>query len=664
MPKSLVIVESPAKAKTINKILGSEYTVTSSMGHIIDLPKKKLGIDVEHDFKPEFVVMPERKKYLTELKKSAAEAESIYLATDPDREGEAISWHLKERLKNGKKFFRVVFHEITAQAVKEAFQHPAEIDLKLVEAQQARRILDRLVGYNLSPLLWQKIGRGLSAGRVQSVAVKLIVERENEIKAFMPKEYWEIEAELKKQSKKGHAFKAKLEKIEDKAPEIANKEQAEAISREIEKETFSVLSIEKKEKKKNPLPPYTTSKLQQDAFNKLHFPAYKTMRVAQELYEGVELGEEGSVGLITYMRTDSFNLAPSAIADAREYIQRKFGKEYLPAEPNFYKSKKNAQQAHEAIRPTLPLREPESVKQFLTAEQFKLYQLVWQRFLACQMNSAVYLITAVWIKAGRFLFKASGSDIIFAGYTIVFGKTKDEEDEKAEKLPELAQGEPLSLIKLFPSQHFTQGPPRYSDASLVKALEEYGIGRPSTYAPIIQTIVFRDYVRRNKGYFFPTDLGFVVTDLLNKNFTKIMDLQFTAHMEEELDEIESGEMNSLTVLKEFYAPFLESLNLAKENVKKEVIATDKICEKCGRPMIIKWGRNGRFLSCSGFPACKHAAPLGTGIKCPQAGCGGEVVERRSKRGRIFYGCSRYPECNFVSKNLPEEKATPEKPFPS
>jgi len=659
MAKNLVIVESPAKAKTINKFLGKNFLVTSSMGHIIDLPKSKIGIDVENDFKPQYVVMADRKKYLAALKKEAKGKEAIYLAADPDREGEAISWHIGNALADPKKkFYRVSFDEITKDAVVEAFKHPRDIDMSLVNAQQARRILDRLVGYTISPILWKKVARGLSAGRVQSVAVRLIVEREAEIKAFIADEYWELAAELKRKADtKEEKFTAKLALYKNKKIEVTEKAEADRIDEVLKKTPFVVGDIKEGKKKKNPNPPFTTSKLQQESFNKLRFSGARTMHIAQTLYEGIEIGKEGPVGLITYMRTDSVRISKDAQDAAKAYVLEKFGKKYYPDSPNVYKSKKNAQEAHESIRPTLPLREPNLIKDLISPDQLKLYTLIWNRFIASQMSQAVYSQTTIDIKAGDYLFKAGAMKVVFDGYTAVYEveEPKDGEEDKA-RLPELSVDEPLDLLGLLPSQHFTKPPPRYSDASIVKALEELGIGRPSTYAPIIQTVTARDYVIRDSGYFKPTELGTIVTGLLLEHFPKILDVEFTARMEDELDGIEDGEADWQVVLKAFYSPFMHSAEQAKLNmkdVKKEIAATDEICNLCGKPMIIKWGRRGRFLSCSDYPTCKNAKSITSGVKCP-TGCGGELVARRSKRGP-FYGCTNYPKCNFVSRKLPEKE---------
>ncbi|MDP3143087.1 MAG: type I DNA topoisomerase [Candidatus Omnitrophota bacterium] len=645
--KSLVIVESPAKAKTINKILGKKFVVESSMGHLVDLPKTALGVDIENNFTPSYVVVHGKQKILTKLKKEAKGKEKIYLATDPDREGEAIGWHLMNKIGGKAKFFRVVFHEITKEAVEEAFNHPREIDLNLINSQVARRILDRIVGYQLSPLLWKKVGSRLSAGRVQSVALRFIVEREQEIKAFKPQEYWQVEAQLKKHGV-DEIFFADLEKIDGKKIELVKKDQTEKVVAELEKEKFTISDIQQKSLKRNPGPPFITSSLQQAAFNQLGFTATRTMMVAQQLYEGIELGEE-AVGLITYMRTDSFNVATSAIDEVRQFISKNFGKDYLPDKPNFFKSRKSAQEAHEAIRPSKASRTPEDIKQFLTEEQYKLYELIWKKFVGSQMSPAVYFNTRVDIKAGRANFVSTGTRLIFAGFTAL----KDVDEVQKEKiLPELSSGEILDLVKLLPSQHFTKPPPRYSDGTLVKVLEEKGIGRPSTYAPIIQTIVYRNYVCRDKGYFTPTELGFLICELLVEYFSTILDIEFTAKMEEELDMVEEGKLEWHQLLNEFYVPFKKGLDYAQENMKKTLVYSDRYCPQCGKRMIVKWGRHGRFLSCSGFPACRFAEAFTTGVKCPQEGCGGELLERRSKRGSVFYGCSHYPKCNFMSRRLP------------
>jgi DNA topoisomerase-1 len=656
--QNLVVVESPTKAKTIAKILGKDFTVVSSMGHLIDLPKKELGVDIEKNFEPSYVVIPGRKKILADLKKSGKDKENIYVATDPDREGEAIGWQLKARIFKDKKVFRVVFHEITSSAIKDAFVHPRGFELNMIEAQAGRRILDRLVGYFLSPLLWKKIVRGLSAGRVQSVALRLIVERERLIQKFVPQEYWEIEAQLSKvhspQSTVHSQFAARLDKIEDKKAEIKTQEEADRLVADIKDQKFIVSEINQKEKNRYPDAPFITSTLQQEAFNKYRFNATKTMIIAQQLYEGIDIGKDNPVGLITYMRTDSTHVANEAIKEVRAFIAQRFGQAYVPQEPNVYKVKKHAQEAHEAIRPTLLHFTPESIQQFLSPEQYKLYVLIYNRFTASQMTPARYLVTSVEIKAGKYIFTASGSSLLFDGFTVIYNNNKEEQEKEKNKPPELLKDEVLQLLEVLPSQHFTKPPPRYSDSSLVKALEEEGIGRPSTYAPIIYTIIQRDYARRLKGYFTPTELGFKVCDLLVEYFPKIMDVKFTAQMEDSLDEVEEGNLDKIKVLQEFYQPFKESLDYAQKNIKKEVIESGEKCDQCGRPMIIKWGRKGKFLSCSGFPECKYAKSITTGVKCPAPDCGGELVQRRSARG-FFYGCSHFPKCRFTSKELPESK---------
>ncbi|MDD3982380.1 MAG: type I DNA topoisomerase [Candidatus Omnitrophica bacterium] len=648
--KKLVIVESPTKARTIGRILGEGFLVTSSMGHLIDLPQRQLGVDVDNGFVPRYVVMKSRQSLLSKLKKEAAGSQEVYVATDPDREGEAIGWHIKERLPAGKKILRVVFHEITPQAVKNAFGHPREFDASMIEAQTGRRVLDRIVGYYLSPLLWKKMARGLSAGRVQSVALRIIVERERQIESFVPREYWEIEALLGTPG--GADFSAKLDKEDGEKIEIKNREEADSIAEKLGKSVFSVASITRKEKKRNPEPPFITSTLQQEGFNKLKFNSSRTMQIAQQLYEGVDLAGEGPVGLITYMRTDSTNVAASAVKEARDFIKDKYGAEYLPDKPNVYKSRKNAQEAHEAIRPSAVSRSPEQLRDLLTPEQYKLYELIYRRFISSQMTPARYSVTSVSINAGVYSLSASGSRLVFDGCLSVYRK-EEEPEEGQPAMPELKEGDILQLRGLNPSQHFTKPPPRFSDSSLVKTLEEEGIGRPSTYAPIIQTLLLRDYVRRIKGYFHPTELGGKVCDLLVRYFPGIMDVKFTARMEEKLDGIEEGKLRHVQVLEEFYQPFKQDLDFAQGDIKKEVVVTGEACEKCGKPMVVKWGRKGKFLSCSGFPECKHAKSITTGVKCPQPGCAGELIERHSRRG-VFYGCSRYPECRYVSSTLPGE----------
>ncbi|MBI3601587.1 MAG: type I DNA topoisomerase [Candidatus Omnitrophica bacterium] len=648
--KALVIVESPAKVKTINKILGNKYKVTSSMGHLIDLPKSKLGVDIETDFSPQFIVVRDKQKILKKLKDEARGVDEIYIATDPDREGEAIGWNLIEHIGDGKKVKRVVFHEITKEAVKKAFEHPREFDRKKVDAQNARRVLDRIVGYQISPLLWKKVGSRLSAGRVQSVALRLIVDRGAEIKSFVPQEYWQIAVDLHKKGVQD-LLTANLEKIDDKKADLKTEGQTKGIVKEIKQQAFKVSAIGQKQVKRHAPPPFITSTLQQEAFAKLGFNTSKTMSIAQQLYEGVEIGDEEPVGLITYMRTDSFHMANEAIDKVRLYIKKEYGSKFLPETPNRYKSKKSAQEAHEAIRPSDVFRKPEELKTYLTEEQFRLYHLIYKRFIACQMTAASFEQTKIEVVAGRFTFGVSGSLMSFAGYLSVY-KDSDEEEQRKLDPSHYHQGDVLQLKEVKPSQHFTKPPARYSEASLVKALEENGIGRPSTYASIIQTLVFRNYVARDRGYFDATDLGIKICQLLMEYFKKIMDIGFTAHMEEGLDSIEEGHTKYEKLLKDFYGPFKKELDYASANIQKTHATIDRFCPQCARPLAVKWGRRGRFISCTGFPQCKHAEPFTTDIACPLPGCTGKLVERRSMRGTTFYGCSRYPECKFIANKLP------------
>ncbi len=655
--KALVIVESPTKCKTIHKYLGPNFEVVASMGHVIDLPKSKMGIDIENNFQPQYIVVKDRKKMLSELKKKAKNKKEIYLACDPDREGEAISWHLQEVLSDGKQTVRrIVFNEITKEAIQRAFKNPRDIDMNLVGAQQARRVLDRLVGYNLSPLLWQKVGRGLSAGRVQSVALRLIVDQERKIQAFKAEEYWSLEADLQKEKGDTRVFRAMLDKINEKKVELKDKAQADAALEESKRSPFVVTDLKKLKKKRNPSAPLTTSKLQQAAYNRFRFPASKTMKVAQTLYEGVEVGDEGAVGLITYMRTDSVRISDEALKETREFILKNFGKSYLPAEPNVYKAKKAAQEAHEAIRPSSVARRPKDIESFLTPDQAKLYTLIWEQTVSSQMMPAIIAQETAEIHAGRMGFRASGSRMEFAGYLAVSGR----DEEQDNPLPELSISEPLKLVEIGGHQHFTKPPARFTDASLVKAMEELGIGRPSTYAPIIMTLTGRDYIRRDGGSLVPTELGMLVTDLLVQHFSKVMDFDFTAHLEEELDEIEEGAAEWVTVVRAFYDVFKGQMESAKDNiqtVKKVHEPTNEICEKCGKPMVIKWGRRGRFMSCSAWPECKNAKSISTDVVCPQCKTG-KLVERRAKsgRGRPFYGCTTYPACTFITNRLPSDKS--------
>lgn len=718
--KSLVIVESPAKAKTINKILGKEFSVKASIGHIKDLPKNEMGVDVEKGFQPKYEIIPGKEKIIKELRRAAKDAERVYLAPDPDREGEAIAWHIATEISDKKskdtdgKIFRVTFNEITKRAVLEAIRNPGSIDINKVNAQQARRILDRLVGYGLSPLLWKKIRRGLSAGRVQSVAVKLIVDREREIQAFEKEEYWNINLRL--EGSAPPQFWARLNRykgenvINREAKEgerflIRNEEQAQKISSEIGDAVLFLKSIEKKERKRSPSPPFTTSTLQQEAARKLRFTAKKTMMLAQQLYEGVEIGDEGSVGLITYMRTDSVRIAPEAQVWARIFIENRFGKDYIPERPPQYKSKEGAQEAHEAIRPTDVNRPPESLKQFLSKDLYNLYSLIWNRFIASQMAPARLEQTTFIIgiknrkdsvQEGTEL-RASGTIVRFDGFMALYTEGKDEiEEEEGGLLPPLKTGEELKIKEIKPTQHFTQPPPRFTEATLVKALEEKGIGRPSTYATILSTIQERKYVHKVDGRFEPTELGILVNDFLVERFPELIDVGFTAKMENELDRIEEGKMKWVKVVTDFYKPFSHDLSEATKmigKIKPADIQTEIMCEKCGLPMVIRWGRHGRFMACSGYPNCKNTKPLNdngdkkqiitdqtcsecgspiviregrygkflaclrypeckftrpisTGIKCPIDG--GEIIERKTKKGRLFWSCSNYPNCKFAT----------------
>jgi len=649
MPKILVIVESPAKVKTINKILGSKYKVTASMGHLIDLPKSRIGVDVEHDFEAKFIVVRDKQKTLAKLKKEAKGVDEIYIATDPDREGEAIGWNLVQHIANGKKVRRVVFHEITKDAVKKAFLHPREFNSKLVDAQNARRVLDRIVGYQISPLLWKKVGSRLSAGRVQSVALRLVVEREEAIKTFVPQEYWQIAVYFTKKGRKD-ILTAHLEKMDGEKVDLKTELLTNSVIAEIKKSSFKISAINAKQVKRNAPAPFITSTLQQEAFSKLGFNTSKTMLIAQQLYEGIEMGDKEPEGLITYMRTDSVNIAAEAVEKVRGLIKKEHGKEYLPQEPNRFKSKKSAQEAHEAIRPSDVYHKPEDVKQYLSDEQYRLYDLIWKRFISCQMMPAIFEQTKIEIVSGRFQFGVSGSILAFPGYLAVY---RDNEDQDVKLDPSLyAEGDTLILLDVKGSQHFTKPPARYSEANLVKALEEDGIGRPSTYASIIHTLVYRNYVLRDRGYFTATELGIRICNLLMEYFKKIMDIGFTAAMEEELDSIEEGTNDYVKVLRDFWVPFKEELDFAFEHIQKTEVTIEKPCPDCARPMVVKWGRRGRFISCTGFPECKHAEPFTTGVKCLLEGCAGELVERRSHRGATFYGCSRYPDCKFIANKLP------------
>lgn len=771
MAKNLVIVESPAKAKTISKYLGKQYLVKASLGHIKDLPKKDLAVAVEADFEPRYEIIEGKKKLISELKQAAKSADSVYLAADPDREGEAICYHLMEELggkgKGGTKIFRVMFNEITPKAIKKAFEKPGHVDLRLVEAQQARRVLDRLVGYKISPLLWDKVRRGLSAGRVQTVALRLIVEREREIRAFQKKEYWTIDAHL--QARKPPVLVARLIKRDGEQLEMANEEQAKNLVAQLEGAQFVVESVTTKEKRRNPVAPFITSTLQQEAARKLRFSVKRTMALAQRLYEGVELGQEGAVGLITYMRTDSTRVSDEALKEVRGFIAERFGGDYLPAAPNVFKAKKDIQDAHEAIRPTSVARTPESLEGLLAEDELKLYRLIWMRFVASQMTPALFDQTTIEVSAkgkdgATYSFRATGSVLKFPGFLAVYEEGKDQKDEEDEelkhRLPAVEQGQTLKLKALEPQQHFTEPPPRYTEASLVKELEANGVGRPSTYATILSTIQEREYVKKEGGRFVPTELGMVVTDLLVENFEDIFDVKYTARMEEELDEIEEGKLDWRMAMADFWQRLKQDLERAETemtDIKRMEKPTDLTCEKCGKPMVIKWGRHGSFIACSGYPectntreltvdlpdvdsaalseegveeycencgrpmvlkkgrfgqfyacsgypdckttkqiggeqrkdipleekcpncnsnlvvkfgrfgeftacsnypACKYVKQKTIGVACPQCKSG-EIVERRSKRGRIFYGCNRYPECTFVAWGKPLEEQCPE-----
>jgi len=658
LPKSLVIVESPAKAKTISKFLGRNYTVKASMGHVRDLPRSQFGVDVNNGFEPKYITIRGKGPVLKELRDAAKKANRILLATDPDREGEAIAWHLAEALKINNDNCRIEFREVTKDAVKDSVKQPKEISDNLVAAQQARRILDRLVGYNLSPLLWAKVKRGLSAGRVQSVAVRIICERQKEIDAFVPEEYWTITAHLANTAKE--KFEAKLLHYKNKKVELKDKEQTDAILADLKGKPWHVDAVRKKQRRRNPAPPFTTSTLQQEAARKLNFTAKKTMRVAQQLYEGLDVGEEGTTGLITYMRTDATRVSPTAIDEARRQIADAFGQDYLPSKPRQYQSKSGAQEAHEAVRPTSALRTPSGMKPHLSRDQLRLYRLIWERFVASQMAAAIMDSVSVDIKVGDYLFRATGSSIRFPGFLKLYEEGQDDVKEQEGILPELAEGERLTRRKVEPKQHFTQPPPRYSEAMLVRTLEEKGIGRPSTYAPIIDTILRRGYVVLEEKRFMPTELGIIVVDLLKEHFSQLMDVGFTAELEQKLDQVEEGQASWKGVIREFYSSFAKDLEKAHEHLEKIEIEdeeSDVPCEQCGRMMVIKWGRYGKFLACPAYPECKNTKPIleEIGVPCPKC-TDGQIVQRKSRKGRTFYGCSNYPDCDFVSWNKPVDEA--------
>ncbi len=711
MPKGLIIVESPAKARTISRMAGAGYQVLASNGHVRDLPKSKLGVDIEQGFEPHYVTIRSKSKVIKQLRETAARADEILLAPDPDREGEAIAWHLMQVLKPSQRpFRRLIFHEITQRAIKEALASPREIDMDKVNAQQARRVLDRLVGYQLSPILWKTIRYGLSAGRVQSVALRLIVDRENQIAAFVPEEYWTIHALV------GNGGPATMEMglvaWQGQKPRLVNESEAQAVVAAVEGRPLRIETINTKRRRRNPSAPFITSTLQQDAFRALRFSSKKTMQIAQELYEGLPIGEEGTVGLITYMRTDSTRIADEAIAEVRGFIEGSFGRAYVPESPNQYRKKGRSQDAHEAVRPTSAIRTPDALARYLSADQLKLYRLIWNRFVASQMRPQELDITTVNAAAGEALFRATGRVIAFDGFTRLYessdprsasrGKQDGEEDEVlVDLLPGLEEGQRLSVKEIQKKQHFTEPPPRFSEASLIRALEENGIGRPSTYSTIVSTILTRDYVRRDKGRLHPTDLGVTVTGLLLENFARIMNVDFTARMEEELDSVEAGRYPWEQVVREFYGPFSESLHVAEGKVaelKASVqVETDQACSECGAMMIRKFGRNGPFLACSRYPECKHTEPLSedekpkptdhacsecgspmmirtgrygrflacsrypdckttqpvpVGVDCPEQGCSGKLVEKRTRGGRVFYGCDQYPDCKYALWDLP------------
>ena len=722
MGKSLLIVESPTKVNTLKKIVGKDFIIKASVGHLKDLPKKKLGVDVDNDFAPEYITIRGKGKILQELKTAAKKCDMIYLAPDPDREGEAIAHHIGNevaRFTKGK-IVRVTFNEITKKAVLEAIKNPTELNNNRVNAQQARRILDRLVGYKISPILWKKVHRGLSAGRVQSVALRIVCEREREILAFEPREYWSITLELEGSEKP--QFQAKLFKIDGDKAEVANKAEADEILKGLEGAKPVLEDIVKKERKRNPSAPFITSTLQQEASRKLNFSPKKTMMLAQRLYEGIAMGRKGTVGLITYMRTDSVKLSDQALEEVRAFIPERYGKEFLPGTPNLYKSKKSAQEAHEAIRPTDVLLEPSTIKESLEKDMFRLYQLIWSRFVSCQMVPAVLDTTQFDIKTGKFLFRSNGSILKFAGFMKVYVESQDDEKGDAVQssgkaddrlLPALKKGEELKVQEVLPEQHFTQPPARFSEAMLVKELEDKGVGRPSTYAATISVIKDRDYIQNVDRRLQPVELGFMINDLLVENFPDIMTTEFTSKMEEQLDDIEAGKLEWVDALRSFYTPFKADLEKAEEKMKDfkaQVEETDEVCEKCDQPMIIKWGRFGKFMACTGYPECKNTKDLGgkgdsedgakddevegncdkcdsplimkrgrfgkfiacsnypeckftkaigLGIACPEEACEGEIAARRSKKGRTFYGCTKYPDCKFTSWDKPVAEACPE-----
>ena len=659
--KKLLIVESPAKAGTIKKYLGKDYTVMASMGHIIDLPKSNMGVDLENDFEPRYITIRGKGQLLSQLKKEAKKSDIVYLATDPDREGEAISWHLAGALGiDPASPCRVTFNEITKTAVKAAMKEPRAIDMDLVDAQQARRVLDRIVGYTISPILWEKVKRGLSAGRVQSVATRLICDREEEIENFTPQEYWSIEATLNDPKSKKD-FTAKYYGENNKEVKLGNAEETKKVTDSIKKAQFKVESVKRGQQKRNPQPPFTTSTMQQEASRKYNFQAAKTMQIAQTLYEGVNLGGKlGTIGLITYMRTDSLRIADDAQKEAVAYLTETYGKEYV--NPKQYKTRKSAQDAHEAIRPTSINIKPIEIKDKLTNDQYRLYKLIWERFAASQMASAVYDTMQITLDASGHTFKASGSSVKFKGYMTVYVEATDNDDKKEKMLPPLEEGQNVNLKSLEEKQHFTQPPPRFTDATLIRELEENGIGRPSTYAPTISTIVSRGYVARSKRQLVPTELGFVTDDIMKKNFSDIVDVEFTAGMEEELDEVEDGDIQWKNVIREFYPPFKDNLEKAQTSIEKIKIKdeeSDVVCDKCGRKMVYKLSKFGKFLACPGYPECKNTMAIreGTGAECPK--CGGEILVRRSRKGKTYYACEKLPKCDFMAWDMPLKEKCPQ-----
>ena len=657
----LVIVESPAKARTISKFLGRTYKVEASNGHVRDLPKSQLGVDVEHGFEPKYITIRGRGDVLERIRKEARGAKSIILATDPDREGEAISWHLATILGiDPQSACRVEFNEITEKTVKSSIKTPRQINMQLVDAQQARRVLDRLVGYKISPLLWAKIKKGLSAGRVQSVATRMVVDREHEIETFEPEEYWHVSATLRSGAQR---MEARLYALDGKRVQIDNAQQAEAARARIEQGSFTIKSVKRSERRKHPAPPFTTSNLQQEASRKLGFTTAKTMQIAQQLYEGVDIEGRGTLGLISYIRTDSVRLSEEAVAGAREMIAERYGAEFVPEKPNVYKGRKSAQDAHEAIRPAnLDLR-PEDIKASLTRDQFNLYKLVYLRFVACQMADAVYETQQIEVaSASGVTLRCTGERMKFAGFTVVYEEGRDEpEEETAGGMMDVQEGSEAKVEATDATQHFTQAPPRYTEASLVRALEEKGIGRPSTYAPTISTILARGYVMREKKQLFPTELGVMITDMMKEYFSDIVDIAFTAGMEEQLDDVEAGKRQWREVISEFYGPFEKTLEHAEQSIEKVEIkdeVSDVVCDQCGAMMVYKLGRFGRFLACPNFPACRNTKAIQVEIAAPCPKCGGKLLEKTSRKGRKFYGCERYPECDFVSWEMPVEQKCP------